>query len=167
MTNTLPSTPDDTVHIKWMTEAALAAKESLCLRAKCGAVIVADNKIIGTGYNAPPLDKTENRICLQNVNPGKPRYDKTCCMHAEWRAILDATRRNPEKLNGSKLYFTRIDGNGDIKKSGKPYCTVCSRLALDSGISKFYLWHKDGICGYPTDEYNKLSYQYNETETPQ
>jgi len=29
--------------------------------------------------------------------------DKTCCMHAEQRAIFDALRRNPEKLDGSKM----------------------------------------------------------------
>lgn len=148
--------------IKWMTEAAKVAKQALCLRAKCGTVIVNNNEVIGFGYNAPPLDKEENRTCLQEFGPGKPKYDKTCCMHAEWRAIMDALKKNSEKLNGSKLYFTRVDEQGNIKKSGKPYCTVCSRLALDVGISEFLLWHEAGICSYPTDEYNKLSYQYLE-----
>jgi len=46
-------------------------------------------------------------------------------------------------------------------KSGKPYCTVCSRLALDNGIKEFVLWHTDGIKGYDTKEYNKLSYDFN------
>ncbi len=150
--------------IRWMDEAAQIAKRALCLRAKCGTVIVNDDEIIGVGYNAPPLDKEENRTCLQEFKPGKPKYDQTCCMHAEWRAITDALKRNSGKLNGSKLYFTRVDEQGNIKKSGKPYCTVCGRLALDSGISEFLLWHEEGICAYPTDEYNKLSYQYSENE---
>lgn len=149
---------------KWMNEAAQIAKRALCLRAKCGTVIVNDDEIIGSGYNAPPLDKEENRTCLQEFSSGKPKYDKTCCMHAEWRAIMDALKINSEKLKGSKLYFTRVDEQGNTKKSGKPYCTVCSRLALDSGISEFILWHEEGICTYPTDEYNKLSYQYGENE---
>lgn len=144
-----------------MNETAQIAKGALCLWAKCGTVIVNKGEIIGVGYNAPPLDKEENRTCLKEFNPGKPKYDKTCCMHAEWRAIMDAMKRNSEKLNGSKLYFTRVDEGGNTKKSGKPYCTVCSRLALDSSISEFLLWHEEGICAYPTDEYNKLSYQYN------
>jgi len=153
--------------IKYMNEAAQSAKRALCLRAKCGTVIVKEGEIIGS-YNAPPLDKEENRTCLQEFSPGKPKYDKTCCMHAEWRAIMDALKRNPDKLKGSRLYFTRVDEKGNIKKSGKPYCTVCSRLALDSGIYEFLLWHEEGICAYPTDEYNKLSYQYleNEETTP-
>lgn len=148
--------------IKWMNEAAEVAKKALCLRAKCGTVIVKDSEIIGRGYNAPPLDKEENRTCLKELGPGKPKYDKTCCMHAEWRAITDALRRNGDKIKGSKLYFSRLDENGKIKRAGRPSCTVCSRMALDAGIEKFLLWHKEGICEYPTDEYDKLSYAYTE-----
>lgn len=148
----------------WMKKAAEVAQKALCLKAKCGTVIVKDSEIIGQGYNAPPLDKEEYRMCNRDFGPGKPKYDKTCCMHAEWRAIMDALKRNPEKLAGSKLYFTRVDGDGQIKKSGKPYCTVCSRLALDAGIEKFVLWHDEGICEYSTSEYDKLSYQYNDNE---
>lgn len=146
--------------IGWMKKAAKVSGKALCFKAKCGAVIVKDGEIIGEGYNAPPLDKEENRMCNKEFNSGKPKYDKTCCMHAEWRAIIDALKRNSEKIKESKLYFTRIDENGKIKKSGKPYCTVCSRMALDVGIEKFVLWHKEGICEYPTDEYNRLSYEY-------
>jgi len=148
--------------IKWMNEAAKVAAKALCFKAKCGTVIVKEGEIIGKGYNAPPLDKEENRTCLEEFVPGKLKYDKTCCIHAEWRAVMDALKTNPEKIEGSKLYFIRIDEQGSVKKSGKPYCTVCSRLALDSGISEFLLWHEEGICSYPTDEYNKLSYSYKD-----
>ena len=146
--------------IRWMNKAAEVAKNALCLKAKCGTIIVKDNKVIGKGYNAPPLDQKENQTCNKKFGHGKPKYDQTCCMHAEWRAIIDALRRNPDKIKGSKLYFTRINNNGEIKKSGKPYCTVCSRMALDTGIDKFILWHDEGICEYPTREYNNLSYKY-------
>ena len=146
---------------RWMGKAGGAAAKALCLRAKCGAVIVKDGEVIGEGYNAPPLDDVAHRMCAEAPNlPGKPRYDRTCCMHAEWRAILDALRRNASKLPGSQLFFVRVDDAGHVKKSGQPYCTVCSRLALDVGIAEFFLWHEQGICGYPTDEYNQLSYRY-------
>lgn len=145
---------------EWMREAAKIAQKALCLKAKCGSIIVKDGKIIGSGYNAPPLDMEENRMCLNQYKfTGKKKYDRTCCMHAEWRAILDALRNNPDKILGSILYFTRVDKKGNIEKSGKPFCTVCSRLALDSGISEFILWHEEGICSYGTDQYNKLSYK--------
>ncbi|MFH1129247.1 MAG: deaminase [Patescibacteria group bacterium] len=150
--------------IQWMCEAKKVAQKALCHKAKCGAVIVNDNKIIGQGYNAPPLDQEDNRVCGKEFGSGKPKYDKTCCMHAEWRAIIDALKINPDRLKGSKLYFVRVDENGEIKKSGKPYCTVCSRMALDAEIAYFLLWHEEGICEYPTQEYNQLSYQYTHVE---
>lgn len=154
------SGPEENEAMAWMKKAAEVAEKALCLEAKCGTVIVKNNKVIGEGYNAPPLDTEENRTCDKEFGPGKPKYDQTCCMHAEWRAILDALRSNPEKIKGSKLYFSRVGLNGVIKKSGKSYCTVCSRMALDAGIEKFVLWHEDGICEYTTHEYNQLSYEY-------
>lgn len=49
-----------------------------------------------------------------------------------------------------------------LETAGQPYCTHCSRLALDAGIAEFVLWHNEGIAVYPTDEYNNLSYRYKE-----
>ena len=144
----------------WMNKAARIAEQALCHRAKCGAIIVKNDEIIGSGYNAPPLDKEENRFCDKEFVSGKPKYDKTCCMHAEWRAILNALQTRPEKLAGSKLYFTRVDEKGGMIPSGEPFCTVCSRLCLDVGIAKFVLCHDEGIFEYPTEDYNRLSYAY-------
>jgi len=149
--------------IRWMNEAAEVATYALCLKAKCGTVIVQDGEIIGEGYNAPPLDKVENQTCNIEYPLGKPKYDQTCCMHAEWRAILNAVKNNPDKIQGSTLYFTRVGANGEQKRSGRPYCTVCSRFALDTGIAKFVLWREEGMCEYPTDEYNRMSYEYDVT----
>lgn len=146
--------------IRWMNQAAKVAESALCLKAKCGTVIVRDGDVIGVGYNAPALDKEENRACDREVGGGKPGYDSTCCIHAEWRAIADAMKQNPDKLAGSKLYFTRVDTEGNQKRSGEPYCTVCSRLALDAGIENFVLWQEAGVCEYGTHEYNQLSYAY-------
>ncbi len=146
--------------IGWMMEAAEDARKALCLRAKCGSIIVKESEIIGRGYNAPPLDNDENSMCQKEIGTGKPGYDRTCCVHAEWRAIMNALKNDSEKTKESKLYFTRVDDKGEILKSGKPFCTVCSRMALDSGISHFVLWHEAGIYEYPVAEYNKISYLY-------
>lgn len=148
---------------QWMLRAADTASHALCTRAKCGSIIVKDGEVIGAGYNAPPLNAEENRMCGATYMYGKPKYDATCCMHAEWRAILDALKANPERIYGSALYFVRIDNDGVVKRSGKPYCTVCSRFALDAGIATFALWHAEGVGEYPTEEYNKLSYEYRHT----
>ncbi len=144
----------------WIDEAARVARKALCLRAKCGTVIVKDGEVIGEGYNAPPLDNPIYRTCLSEYElPKNYRYDHTCCMHSEWRAILDAQSRNPQKIKGSRLYFVRVTEVGEPKHSGKPYCTVCSRLALDCGIAEFVLWQDSGFAVFPTDEYDRLSFQ--------
>ncbi len=147
-------------HELWFQAAGKVAEKALCLRAKCGTVIVKDDKIIGEGYNGPPLDDIQQSRCHDEFIPGKTKYDKTCCLHAEWRAIMNAIKRHPQEIAGSDLYFTRVDDHGVLLKSGAPFCTVCSRLALDAGVARFFLWHNDGIVGYPTLEYNNLSYLY-------
>ena len=65
-----------------------------------------------------------------------------------------------DKLIGSDLYFIRLDQEGKPAKSGNPYCTICSKMALEVGIKTFHLWHSEGIVAYDTEEYNILSYQY-------
>ena len=141
--------------------AAEQAKKSLCLRDSCGAVIVQNGVVVGEGYNGPPRDDVEHRMCELDLRKSpKPKSDHTCCVHAEWRAIV-ATIISSGDLKGSALYFTRVDSNGSMLKSGEPYCTVCSRLALDAGISYFCLWHESGIKKYDTTEYNDASYQFH------
>lgn len=141
--------------------AAEEAKQALCLRSRCGAVIVSRGQIIGRGYNAPPKNDITQRKCHLDLRESlKPKSDRTCCVHAEWRAIGDALLHSND-LNGSTLYFMRIDEFGNMKKSGEPYCTVCSRLALEYGIIRFGLWQSQGIRLYDTREYNEHSYKFH------
>lgn len=154
---------DEKEAIEYMNICAEVAKKATCLRSKCGCVIVKDNEVIGMGYNCPPKELESQRRCTVDKNTyNKKVTDKTCCMHAEHKAIINALKTNANKIDGSRLYFMRLDKEGNAKKSGKPYCTICSKFALDSGIKEFVLWHKEGICVYNTEEYNTLSYQYNE-----
>lgn len=139
-----------------------ARDRATCKKARCGTVIVKGFTIIGMGYNSPPGDNERNRKCdiVSGLVPN-PRHDQTCCMHAEWRGIHDAlSRHDRSRLNGSILYFERIGLTGYPQIAGKPYCTVCSRLALDVGISEFVLRHPEGITAYDTVEYNDLSYAF-------
>jgi len=147
--------------------AAMVARDATCHRAKCGSVIVNGNEIIGQGFNGPALGDEASRTCDIEYNLSiKPKYDKTCCIHAEWRAILDATKRKPDKVEGAVLYFMRVDRNGDFTDAGEPYCTTCSRLTLESGIEKFALWNNDGADVYDAAEYNHASYDYFLGATP-
>lgn len=74
---------------------------------------------------------------------------------------MDALRSNPQKLKGACLYFVKLDEADQIQFAGKPYCTICSKIALDSGISQFVLWHASGTTIYDTEEYNRLSFAYD------
>jgi len=144
-----------------LNEAAKIAKESGCLRSKCGSVIIKDGQIIGRGYNSLPKNQKTTH-CAKGDLPEDFKSDKTCCVHAEQRAIMNALRGNPDKLVGSRLYFIRLDMNSQMLRAGKPYCTVCSKMALDVGITEFVLWHDEGIAVYDTDEYNRLSFEYRD-----
>ena len=75
---------------------------------------------------------------------------------------MDALKNHPEKIKSSTIYFIRLDGNNNKEPAGKPYCTICSKMALETGIKEFILWHEQGITSYNTEEYNNLSYQYQE-----
>ena len=144
----------------YFEQAAKIATSATCLRAKCGSIIVKDEVIIGQGFNSPTLNDESQRCCNIEFDTSiKPKYDKTCCIHAEWRAILNACKNNADKISGSTLYFMRIDEDGNFTDAGEPFCTVCSRLALESGIKYFALYNNGGADIYPTDEYNLKSYE--------
>lgn len=145
----------------YMGLAAIEAAKATCHRSKCGSIIVNDEMVIGKGFNSPPLGLERQRRCsVEKSFYNQKVTDKTCCVHAEQRAIMDALAKNPGKLEGSVLYFIRLDEKGEKAFSGNPYCTICSKMALDVGIDEFVLWHKEGICSYETLEYNDLSYHY-------
>jgi len=147
--------------MQWMDRAVAVAKQATCLRSKCGSVIVKDGESIGEGYNSPAGGNERQRRCTVSKDTYDTKVtDKTCCVHAEQRAIMDALRKYPDKLSGARLYFIRLDDAGYASKAGKPYCTICSKMALDAGIEEFVLWHEEGIGIYDTQEYTVLSYEY-------
>lgn len=147
--------------MNFIEEATKVALNSTCERAKCGSVIVKDNTIIGKGFNSPPNNLQSQKRCTNNKDSYNNKVtDKTCCVHAEQRAIMDALKNNPSKLKDSTLYFIRLNKNNNKQFAGKPYCTICSKMALDAGIKEFVLFHENGVKPYKTDEYNLLSYNY-------
>jgi len=149
---------DNSDYFHFLEKCAEVAKKSTCHRSKCGSIVVYNNQIIGSGYNSMPCNA--NQSCFKDTLSPTFKSDKTCCVHAEQRAIMDALKHFPDKVIGSRLYFVRLDDANHIKISGKPYCTICSKMALDAGISEFVLLHTEGITVYNTQEYNVLSFQY-------
>ncbi len=147
-----------------ISQLVSVANLATCRRSKCGSVIVSDDGIvIGSGYNSMPCN--ENLECFKDNLSATFKSDKTCCVHAEQRAIMDALKNEyRDKIQGSTLYFIRLDDNGEPKRSGKPYCSICSKMALDVGIGYFVLWHNEGWTAYNTKEYNEITFQYNKLE---
>ena len=153
---------DDEGALEYMARAARLALRSTCSRSRCGSLIVQDDEIIGRGFNSPPHDLESQRRCSCEKSSCHPKVtDKTCCVHAEQRAIMDALRNNPGKLPGSRIYFVRIRADGAPSPSGEPYCTICSKMALDVGITEFALWDEKSIRVYDAGEYNGLSYRFD------
>ncbi len=153
---------DEKRALEFIKGAAQLAQKSTCRRSNCGSLIVQENIVIGKGWNSPPGDKKSQQRCVHAKESYHPKItDKTCCIHAEQRAIMDALRRSPTKVAGSRLYFVRLDEQGKPAWSGKPYCTLCSKMALDAGIKEFVLWHQEGVSVYDTEEYNQRSFEFS------
>lgn len=144
----------------WLEECRRLALGAGCERARCGSVIVLGGKAVGRGANSPPANLESQRRCgVKDLGPGF-KSDRTCCIHAEQRAVYDALRAGISALKGARLYFGRLGTSGALEPAGEPYCTHCSKLALDAGIGEFVLWHKEGITVYGTEEYNDRSFAY-------
>jgi deoxycytidylate deaminase len=146
---------------KYFEKAAEAAANSCCLRSKCGAVLVKDNEIIGVGFNSPPLNKKLEKCIKDELNP-EFKSDKTCCIHAEDRALREGLKYDPKKVLDARMYFIRLDDRGEMKRSNSPYCTMCSKMALDEGIAEWALWQDNGVAIYDAEEYNNVSFNYKQ-----
>lgn len=134
------------------------AKESDCQRSQCGSVIVRDGRIIGVGCNTKTIN--EGGSCIKDILPSSFKSDRTCCIHAEQAAILDALKYREGGINGSEVYFIRLDKEGQPMAADDPYCTICSKMALWAGVYYFCLWDGKQWNGYGIHYYNKLSFQH-------
>lgn len=111
----------------FLTIARVVAARGDCTRARHGAVIVRDNRVIATGYNgtAPgsPLS------CLAGDCPRAqsavphltPDYSNCISSHAEHNAIAFARY---EEMRGATLYLTG------------PPCDSCTKLICAAGIAR-------------------------------
>ena len=80
--------------LEYISKATIVAQNATCERSKCGSVIVKLDEIIGSGFNSPPHDLEEQRRCSCSKDSyHKKVTDKTCCVHSEQRAIIDALKK--------------------------------------------------------------------------
>lgn len=118
----------------YMELAENLASRSHCVKAKVGAVLTKDTRIISLGYNGPPAG-THN--CDEEwPGIGCPRDSKGSCslaLHAEQNAILYAAKSNVS-LDGSTLYVTLSP------------CISCARVIYTLGVKRVYF--KDSYAKY-------------------
>ncbi|MFH0752897.1 MAG: hypothetical protein V1914_04880 [archaeon] len=154
---------------QYMKFAAIEAGKSKCKKSQRGVVIgkakkevrtVTIEDIIGTGYNKPLIEELCDPCIRENIKDNS-RVELCPAIHAEQMAIIKAVR----PLTGLTMYHIKVK-DGTMRTSGKPSCTVCSRIILESGISEFVLWHEEGYVAYDSEEFNKLSFDYFNLKQP-
>jgi len=142
---------------EYMKIAAKYAKNSTCRKSQRGAIIVKDGEIVGKGYNKVTIEELCDP-CIREEIKDNSRVELCSAIHAEQMAIIDAVNKG-ESLDGSRMYHIKVK-DGEMRKSGKPSCTICSREILESGIAEFVLWHEEGHVAYDSKELNELSFKY-------
>ena len=106
--------------------ATAVSSRASCARARCGAVIVKDKRILGTGYNGAPSGQPH---CL---DAGCLVEDNHCqrSIHAEVNAIIHS-RGN---LAGSIIYVCKYNTGSP---TGSEPCRECMKVILAAGIAEF------------------------------
>lgn len=117
--------------------AKSVAARSTCLRRNYGAVIVAKDEIIATGYNGAArgvLDCLSRGTCRREELhvPKGERYELCVAVHAEQNAIISAARRD---MIGATLYIVGLEHSTGMLADPHP-CLMCQRSILNSGVSR-------------------------------
>lgn len=117
--------------------AQTAASRGTCMRRNFGAIIVADDAILSTGYVGAPRGRancSDLGYCARRRLgvPHGERYELCRSVHAEANAIINASR---DRMISSTLYLAGIDyETGGLAKDTLP-CSMCRRMIINAGIS--------------------------------
>lgn len=123
---------------EYYLDIALAvAARSTCLRRRYGAVVVANDEIVATGYNGAArgdvncIDAGVCHRCGHGHNDGD--YGSCPAVHAEMNAMLSASR---SEMIGATLYLAGIDleTGGRIPPDEISPCPVCMRMVGNAGV---------------------------------
>jgi dCMP deaminase len=141
---------------KYIRIAAEYANKSTCVKSKRGVVIVKNGLVIGSGYNDVTIENLCNP-CIREEIKDDSRIELCSAVHAEHVAIIDALKKG-HSLEGSRMYHIKVK-DGELRPSGQPSCTICSREILRADVSEVVLWHKEGYAVYGAPEFNEISFQ--------
>lgn len=106
-------------HIVVMEVAHAFSTRGTCLRARVGAAIARDGRVLVSGYNGPASG-------LPHCDPGCKRQHSTGCLvavHAEANAIAYAARHGIA-TDGAHLYSTHLP------------CLACAQLIVNAGLAQ-------------------------------
>lgn len=120
-----------------------AARQSPC-QSKRGVVAWDGDGIISVGFNHQP----KPFIC-----DGSDRCKRTCgksAIHAEQSAILHG---NQTRLRGASMLHIKVVDGKPVDSMG-PSCAECSKLMLEAGIQRMWLFHSSGWKCYPIAEFH-------------
>lgn len=124
----------------YLNIAKAVAARSTCLRKQYGAVLVAGDEIIATGYNGSPRGEinccdTGTCYCRSHASPVSEQaarhgsqYGSCVAVHAEQNAIISAARRD---MQGAILYLACLDDSVEPAP-----CNICDRMIQNAGITK-------------------------------
>lgn len=114
--------------------AKAVSRRSSCLKRQYGAVIVANQEIIATGYNGSPRGETnccDVGVCdRMNEAHNSGKYDLCKSVHAEQNAIISASRKD---MIGGTLYLYGEENGKPVE--AKP-CPICERMIKNAGITR-------------------------------
>lgn len=125
--------------------ADAVSKRSTCLRIEYGAIIVKNDRIISTGYNGAPKNRTnccDTGECyrIKHNIPHGTRYETCVSCHAEANAALFGDYND---LIDSTLYLSGRDVlTGELVESD--CCMMCKRVIMNARIAKVVFRTKDG-----------------------
>jgi dCMP deaminase len=137
----------------YMNLAVAASARANCTGRKVGAVLVANDRVISTGYNGTPSNFRNCKDggcwrCRQakdNEELKGQKYDLCICVHAEQNALLTAAREGIH-TRGTTVYTTL-----------KP-CFGCVKEALQAGVERIVYLRELGAY----EEEDHLAEQYRE-----
>lgn len=149
----------------YMDVAERFAQLSTATRAKVGAIIVKDNRIISIGYNGMPsgwsneCETWHSDVTFHVEEEDRNVYGtfktKPEVLHAETNAIAKVAR-SPESAEGATLFCTHLP------------CMDCAKLIYQSGITEvYYKVEYDASRGNGKAFLQQSGVAVHHTETPQ
>ena len=109
----------------FMSIARVVASRSNCVKRKVGCVIIADRRIISTGYNGTPrgIRNCNEGGCprCSGVAESGNRLDECLCSHAEENAITQAA-------------YHGVSVRGGVIYTNLCPCLMCTKMIINAGL---------------------------------